>query len=127
MIKSGNSEIVSLRGSHISLEALNVDPVASAAQQTAATRVIRQRHVGVPHLFHQGVDSDVAGIQGIQVLRSAGAIDKDSVAHIRGRNRPLDGHRVRPAEALVIGKKVGFSAKYLFRNKGTASGGAGAG
>src|SRR5664280_2748662 len=60
VVKPDNSEVILLGSVHIRGESLNVDTVAAA--ETAA-RFIRRRHVFVPELLHQGVDSDAQRIE----------------------------------------------------------------
>src|SRR6185312_14798692 len=129
MVKPRNAEIVVLRQGHISLEALSVDPIAAAANEwtadggACASRVVGQRHVFVPQLLHQWIDTDSPRVERIQVVLHT-TRDQNAVAHVHARNRALDGDEVRPAEALIIPKQVGLAAEYLFGNHWPAEGGA---
>src|ERR1019366_2396482 len=121
VVKTGNSEVIILGSAHIPYESLNVRAVAAA--QTAG-RFIRLRHILVPELPHQGVDSDAQRIKGRNVVRHRvpGGIreGEESGAHGRRRHCSLDGGGVGPAEALIIGEEVSLSPQHS-RQDGAAS------
>src|SRR5882762_7210727 len=152
MVQASHSEMGGIGTRSVRFEGLLVDAIAigGASESAAVTTAghIPKRHVGVPHLLDQGVDSDASGItrggssrttirSGVQVedggdRRRATRCLACGVAHVQGKNprahvgrwhQPLDGYRVGPPEPLKIGKEISLPTQNAFWNEWAAASG----